>query len=48
MQSPMADTVNEFWKMIVKIQCPTIVMLCDLVESNQVKHSLYTTLNYVA
>ena len=43
----MADTVNEFWKTIVKTQCPTVVMLCDLVENNQV-NLLYTTLSYAA
>lgn len=46
----MADTVNEFWKTIVVTQCPTVVMLCDLVENNQVclLKFLYNMFDYAA
>lgn len=39
-QSPMENTIRDFWKMIYNLKCSTIVMLCELVENKQV--SVYT------
>ena len=33
-QSPMENTVRDFWKMVVDQSVPAVVMLCDLKEDN--------------
>ena len=33
-QSPMENTVRDFWKMVVDQSVPAVVMLCDLEEDN--------------
>ena len=35
-QSPIDSTVRDFWRMIFNQRCATIIMLCELVENNQV------------
>ena len=35
-QSPMENTVRDFWKMIVDYKVSAIVMLCGLEESREV------------
>ena len=35
-QSPMESTARDFWKMVHDRKCGVIVMLCDLVEEEQV------------
>ncbi len=37
-QSPMDNTVIDFWKMIVNYQVSAIVMMCDEFETQQVNH----------
>ncbi len=38
-QSPMDNTVKDFWKMIVNYQVSAIVMMCDEFETQQVNES---------
>ena len=38
-QSPMQNTVRDFWKMMVDRQCACVVMLCELEEGGQVSHT---------
>ena len=38
-QSPMESTARDFWKMVTDRKCGVIVMLCDLVEDGEVRHS---------
>ena len=33
-QSPMENTIRDFWKMVVDQSVPAVVMLCDLKEDN--------------
>ena len=35
-QSPMQNTMRDFWKMMVDRQCACVVMLCELEEGGQV------------
>ena len=35
-QSPMENTVDDFWKMIIQYRVSAIVMCCELVENGQV------------
>ena len=35
-QTPMDNTVIDFWKMIWEYQCKTIVMLCRMKEDGKV------------
>ena len=35
-QSPMENTVRDFWKMVMEYKVPAVVMLCDLIENDQV------------
>jgi len=35
-QSPMANTITDFWKMISGKQCAVIIMLCELLENDEV------------
>ena len=35
-QSPMENTVEDFWKMIVERECTAVIMLCALEEAEQV------------
>ena len=39
-QSPMDNTVKDFWKMIMNYQVSAIVMMCDEFETQQVNQSL--------
>ena len=40
-QSPMKNTVRDFWKMIYDRQCASIVMLCEIMEDGRVSHSVH-------
>ena len=39
-QSPMENTVKDFWKMIVERECTAVVMLCGFEEDGQVSMSI--------
>ena len=36
-QSPMESTARDFWKMVHDRKCGVIVMLCDLIEDEEVR-----------
>ena len=36
-QSPMQETVVDFWRAVLQHKCATIVMLCNLVENDKVQ-----------
>ena len=38
-QSPMENTVKDFWKMIVERECTVVVMLCGFEEDGEVNTS---------
>ena len=40
-QSPMENTVKDFWTMIVERKCTAVVMLCMLDEDEQVSKASY-------
>jgi len=40
-QSPMENTIRDFWKMIHDRQCASIVMLCEVMEDGKVSFSAY-------
>ena len=35
-QSPMQNTIRDFWKMIHGRQCASVVMLCEVMEDGNV------------
>ena len=35
-QSPMQNTIRDFWKMIHDRQCASVVMLCEVIEDGNV------------
>ena len=45
-QSPMENTVRDFWKMIVDYKVSAIVMLCGLKENGKVNYC-YCTLHWI-
>ncbi|CAI8037248.1 Receptor-type tyrosine-protein phosphatase delta, partial [Geodia barretti] len=47
-QSPMESTARDFWKMVHDRKCGVIVMLCDLVEDEQVAKPYSGTVTLVA
>ena len=42
-QSPMDNTADDFWKMIIQYRVSAIVMCCELVENEQVSFVLFET-----
>ena len=40
-QSPIENTVEDFWKMIVERECTAVVVLCALEEDGQVSKTSY-------
>ena len=46
-QSPMENTVRDFWKMVVDYKVPAVVMLCDVEEEGVVSHLETLQNNYI-
>jgi len=40
-QSPMQNTVRDFWKMVHNLECASIIMLCEFKENNRVSNKMY-------
>ena len=43
-QSPIQNTVRDFWKVIHDRQCASIVMLCEIMEDGRVSYSVHLLL----
>ena len=39
----MENTTRDFWKMVMDYEVPAVVMLCDLVENDQVQGYIRTS-----
>ena len=55
-QSPMQNTVRDFWKMVHSLECASIIMLCEFKENDKVNnfikfthvlHMFYTCFTHV-
>ena len=40
-QSPMKNTIRDFWKMIHDRQCASVVMLCETIEDGRVSYNIH-------
>ena len=46
-QSPMKNTIRDFWKMIHDRQCASVVMLCETIEDGSVSYNMHLLMLHV-